>query len=276
MILYEPERANPRGGIYHQKNYKIGFHEHLHDSYELIYLYEGELEVVVDGRTFILHGGEAILIFPNQIHSARTNGHSRSYLCIFQNSLVGEFHRLRGSNVAEKPVFTVSDTTLIERLEKTGDSRYMIKSCLYEVIALFEQHCGAYVSRGRKTAEHIGQILTFVAEHRSEPITMQDAAREIGYDYHYLSNLLQKGLHTTFRMLLNEYRVSHAKYLLMTTHRTVSDIASECGYDSLCSFNRNFKSISGMTPSEYRSTNVENPRDNGPHPVVLFDCAETR
>ena len=270
MIYYEPERANPAGGAYHQWNYRIGFHEHLHDSYELIYLYEGELEVTVDGHAFLLHGGEAILIFPNQIHSGRTNGYSRTYLCIFQNSLVGEFHRVTGNNVAERPVFSIPDATLIERLSATDSSRYLLKSCLYELIALFEQSCGAYVSRNRKSAEHIGQILTFVAQHHTEPISMQDVAREIGYDYHYLSNLLQKGLHTTFRMLLNEYRVSHAKYLLVTTHRSVSNIATECGYDSLCSFNRNFKQISATTPSEYRKTNIENPR-HIPHPVVLFN-----
>ncbi|MBR6726869.1 MAG: helix-turn-helix transcriptional regulator, partial [Clostridia bacterium] len=84
-------------------------------------------------------------------------------------------------------------------------------------------------------------------------ITMQDVARAIGYDHHYLSNLVQKGLGTTFRTLLNEYRISHAQYLLISGQDTVVSIADACGYDSLCSFNRNFKEITGTTPTAYRN-----------------------
>ena len=50
----------------------------------------------------------------------------------------------------------------------------------------------------------------------------------------------------------NEYRISHAKYLLLCSDQTVSEIAGVCGYASQCSFNRNFKEISDITPSKYR------------------------
>ena len=127
-----------------------------------------------------------------------------------------------------------------------------LKSCLYELVDLLERSGDGYLPRNNKPAEHVGRILTFIARHYAEPITMQDAAREIGYDYHYLSNLLQKSLHTTFRTLLNEYRISHAQNLLLTGEGTIAAVAAECGYDSLCSFNRNFKAITGRTPTEYR------------------------
>lgn len=87
---------------------------------------------------------------------------------------------------------------------------------------------------------------------------MRDISYEMGYDHHYLSNVLQNALHTTFRTILNEYRVSHARHLILTSEKTISDIAFECGYESLCSFNRNFKSIVGVTPSQYRETVMGN------------------
>ena len=252
MIYYETERSNPANGIYHQRSQNLGVSRHLHDSFEWVYVYEGTIEITVDDKTFSVGEGQGILIFPNQIHSARSLTKTKTYLCIFQNSLVGEFSRMAKSMEAENPVFRVPDPSLIERLEGADGSRYLTKSCLYEMIDLLERSHSAYTKRNSKPMEHIGQVLTFIADHHAEPITMQDAAKEIGYDYHYLSNLLQKGLHTTFRTLLNEYRISHARNLLLTTQGTVASVAAECGYDSLCSFNRNFKEITGLTPTAYR------------------------
>lgn len=251
MIYYEANRTNPQGGIYHQDNVNLGFRQHLHDSFEWICVRRGEVEILLDDRAFTVREGQGILIFPNQIHQARTQTESETLLCVFQTSLIGEFYRTVKGSVPQNPVFCVTEDRLLS-LRSADASRYRLKSGLYEMIACFEEQCGGYTKRNSKPAEHIGRILTFIAEHHTESITMQDAAREVGYDYHYLSNLLQKGLHTTFRTLLNEYRISHARQLLLSGHESVASIAGECGYESLCSFNRNFKEQTGMTPTEYR------------------------
>lgn len=271
MIYYEPERANPTGGIYHQRNTNLCFHKHLHDSFELIYVYEGDFEVTVDSHDYILHPSDAILIFPNQIHSAYTRKYSKTYLCIFQNSLIGEFYKTVKNSFTEEPVFSISDRSLIENISSQNNSRYLLKSYLYKIIALLDGNNIQYETRRNKPNDHIGQILTFIASHHTESISIKDVAKTIGYDYHYLSNLLQKNLQMTFRTLLNEYRVSHAKYLLITSNMTISNIAEECGYESLCSFNRNFKAIAGMTPSEYHKKAEENNLKDIPHDTIIFN-----
>jgi AraC-like DNA-binding protein len=80
----------------------------------------------------------------------------------------------------------------------------------------------------------------------------KDLAKEMGYDHRYVTSLIKKGLDTTFRALLNEYRIQNAQYLLATESKNIAEIAYECGYDSLCSFNRNFKEITGTTPKLFR------------------------
>lgn len=262
MIYYEMDRSNPKGGIYYQSNQNLKFRQHLHDSFEWIFVFEGEIDVTVDTRCFTVGAGNAILIFPNQIHQANTRTQSRTSLFVFENSLIGEFARIAKKSAVENPVFPIDGAALFARMQAAGTSRYFLKAYLYEMVATFEENCGAYSERKGKPAEHIGQVLTFIAEHYAESISMQDAAKEIGYDYHYLSNLLQKGMHTTFRTLLNEYRVSYAKYLLLTSQHSISQIAGECGYESLCSFNRNFKEQSGITPTAYRERGArKNPRE---------------
>ena len=129
--------------------------------------------------------------------------------------------------------------------------RYLLKSILYDTLYLFEQ-AAVYRPRHTHGTELLGSILSLISQRYKEAITMQNVARELGYDHRYLTNLVQKGLHTTFRKLLNEYRIANAKELLTQTDFPIERIAGECGYESLCSFNRNFKELVGTTPSAYR------------------------
>ena len=252
MILYESERADPSGGIYHQRNEGLYFIPHLHDSFEFIYVYEGELHVSVDEIPHTVDSGHAILIFPNQIHSITKATSSKTYLCIFQNSLVGEFAQIAKKSFSESPVFSIDRTTIIDKLTTPSIPRYLLKSYLYEIISIFDASCPKYLPRQKRSSELIGKMIIFIEENYAKDISISDVASDIGYDYHYLSNLLSKHLKTTFRTILNEYRISHAKYLLTSSGSPISVISRECGYDSLCSFNRNFKMIVGCTPSEYR------------------------
>ena len=50
-------------------------------------------------------------------------------------------------------------------------------------------------------------------------------------------------------------RINKAAQLLATETKTMNilDIATQCGYNSTANFNKAFKKITGMTPSEYRS-----------------------
>ena len=52
MIYFEAERANPSGGIYHQKDKNLHFALHLHNSFELIYVLKGQIDITVDDRLY--------------------------------------------------------------------------------------------------------------------------------------------------------------------------------------------------------------------------------
>ena len=165
---------------------------------------------------------------------------------------MGEFYRQVRDCEAENHVFIPPEGWNAEEFSLSAASRYALKARLYEIAGCFHASCGGYRERKGKAREVLGEILLCIAGRFSEQITMQIIADELGYDYHYLSNLLQKNLHTTFRALLNDYRIGKAKYLLASGMDSIANIAYECGYDSLASFNRNFKKLTGITPSQYR------------------------
>jgi len=56
----------------------------------------------------------------------------------------------------------------------------------------------------------------------------------------------------SFNTYVNLYRIRKACYILTNTNCRTIQCALECGYTSLRSFNRNFKLLTTLTPSEYR------------------------
>ena len=135
---------------------------------------------------------------------------------------------------------------------KDSEDIYLLKSVFYRIAYLFSRNTG-FSERSSKSLENYGKILDFISKNYTENITAIDVARELGYDHRYVTALIKKGLQTTFRASLNEYRISNAQYLLTTESKSISQIAHECGYESLCSFNRNFKEITGTTPMIFRN-----------------------
>lgn len=49
-------------------------------------------------------------------------------------------------------------------------------------------------------------------------------------------------------------RIKHAQFYLRTTEMSIHSLATFCGYDSELHFMRQFKKITGLTPSQYRTT----------------------
>jgi AraC-like DNA-binding protein len=58
------------------------------------------------------------------------------------------------------------------------------------------------------------------------------------------------------KQYLNSKKIEKAKHLLLTTQNRISDIAYDCGFETVKSFNRNFKAIALSTPTEFRKNQL--------------------
>ena len=252
MILFESDLTRRAGELYYsQHRENMASCLHLHNSFELAYVYKGQLMLTVDGSAYTVTEGQAALLFPNQIHGYQRDGYSDAYVCIFPGDLVGDFAKMAQKSRPVSPIFEM-EAALADDIAASAGERLLLQSHLYRMLHTF-QKTAVYSPHAASGSELTGDIVTRIAARHTEALTLQIIARELGYDHKYLSAVLQKGLHTTFRALLNEYRISHAKELLMRTDSPVEQIAGECGYESLCSFNRNFKALTDTTPSLYRA-----------------------
>ncbi len=88
-------------------------------------------------------------------------------------------------------------------------------------------------------------------------LTIHDLAEELDVSRHYLTQVVNEKLNKNFYNFINEYRIDEVKKMLAEDkdkRYTLTSIAFDAGFNSKSSFNSVFKSIVGMTPSQYRST----------------------
>ena len=110
-----------------------------------------------------------------------------------------------------------------------------------------------YTEKSSKSDNLLNLLFTFVDENRNGKCSLKDVAESTSYDYAYISKYFKRTVGISFCDYVNAYRLGDACYLLKNTSRPITDIALECGYTSLRSFNRNFKNSFKMTPKEYRA-----------------------
>lgn len=79
-----------------------------------------------------------------------------------------------------------------------------------------------------------------------------ELARELNLTESNLSRVVNGYFQKSVPQLLNELRVKEAKVLLAETDVEVTVISSESGFNSIATFNRVFKEIEGVSPTNYR------------------------
>jgi AraC-like DNA-binding protein len=111
--------------------------------------------------------------------------------------------------------------------------------------------------RGRSVIAELERLMVEEKVYREEDFTLRRLARKLNMKEYRLRRLINTHLgYRNFNQFLNEYRVAEVARLLVdpeTRHLPVLTLALDMGYRSLSPFNKAFKEIKGMTPTEYRS-----------------------
>lgn len=236
--------------IYHYNEQDINSGIRFHNGYEFFYVYDGAVVLTADGNTYPLSQGEAAVIAPDTVHSYKARGESRSYMCVFSSSYVPEFSRYHRTSTKPISVFRLRHgENTVDNLQNAGN-RLALKGMLYYLLSYSIEE-KQEENQDQAIGEIAEKVLKYIEQNYSQEITLKDVADSLNYQYNYLSKLINKLFKMSFSKLLNRYRIYTAQQLLRTTDYKITYIASECGYSSLRSFNRNFKRITGFTPTEY-------------------------
>ena len=252
MLFYEERHSLRSDHVEILRGENLNYRLHLHGSFELIAVTEGEMRVNIDKKQYVVGNGEAVLVFPNQLHSLETPRSSKHILCIFSPELVQAY---RGVFLDKRPVDHLfrPKTFYVEELAKLGSTGnpLAVKGLLYTFCAEFDAVAKYEEKKGDKEALLL-KIFRFVEENYAKDCSLEALSAAISYHSVYLSRCFKQWVGISFTDYVNRYRISEACYVLKNTDQSVLQTAYDCGFDSLRSFNRNFKRITGTTPGEFR------------------------
>lgn len=237
-----------------EKGESFNFPAHLHPCYEFITVTEGNLCVTVDGNTYDINCGEAVLIFPNQIHSLESKSYNKHILCVFSQRLVKAFDTkvngfLPKNNLFKIPKYIVEELNISN---PESHNNISVKGLLYLIVGNF--HSNAIYEARSKTGNDsiVFQILNYIGNHYNEECNLKCLSTEIGYDYAYISKLFKRNVGISYNDYINQCRISEATYLLKNSTSTITEIAQNVGYNNVVTFDRNFKKIMGENAITYR------------------------
>ncbi|SDW17486.1 AraC family transcriptional regulator [Paenibacillus sp. CF384] len=95
-------------------------------------------------------------------------------------------------------------------------------------------------------------VMKYMEQHYQDDITLDILSDKLNISASYLSTYFKTKTGMNFIDYINNYRIDMAKSLLKGADLRIQDVATQVGYQNINSFNRMFKKISGVTPSEFR------------------------
>lgn len=135
------------------------------------------------------------------------------------------------------------------------EEEFKLKSLYY---MLWDSICDNFIiadtKEEKKEDRRIEEVLQYVREHYMMPLNLHAVAIRYHMSDSAFSRLFQRRVGKKFSVYLRQERMEHAREALLTSERSVTEIAFDCGFASLSAFNKAFRDCYDTTPSELRKT----------------------
>ncbi|MDT9722565.1 AraC family transcriptional regulator [Paenibacillus sp. ClWae2A] len=244
---------------------------HAHPFYELYYLLEGERVYSMNGQILSARKGDFILINPHDVHTTSKGsipgferiliGFSPAFATGMELGICGllpfNCSRLLRLPEAEQPEMErILWQMLQECKERRPHYEIAVRSLLAQLLIRIHrveenirQSCPVPL---HPMQDKISEIVTYVNNNYTEPLTLEGAANRFYISPSYLSRMFSRFTGFRFSEYLRVVRVREAQRRLLSTQERVQMIAEKVGFEHTAHFNKTFKQVTGTTPLRYR------------------------
>ncbi|WP_245600216.1 AraC family transcriptional regulator [Paenibacillus harenae] len=126
----------------------------------------------------------------------------------------------------------------------------LLLAVLQEINGLIED--GPLASQTSPIPPQLVKALDYIEKHLEEPLSVETLAQTAGWTHEHFSRSFVKHLGRTPREAIIHKRVDRACQLLLHEERSVKEVAYAVGFADENYFSRVFKSVRGITATEYR------------------------
>lgn len=246
---------------------------HVHPSYELFYVWKGEVEIKTERKTYKIRGGQAALISPSLYHHTFTKDGTEKFNLFFSfakngrrkcEDVYSEFLRV----FSGKPIQTLKAKSIdIEvlrdlrkrecfcREERLRAELIRFLFTLYDVLnkrVIKNQTHNDFTNVGMHYRYEIDRLLS---KNYKKDTSLDEMAESLYISPKRLSVIIKSLYGKGYKQLKSEMRIQYAKQLLKESDMSIAAISQSVGYKSVRGFLIAFEEQASMTPTEYRNSN---------------------
>ncbi len=108
------------------------------------------------------------------------------------------------------------------------------------------------------TSSFINDAIQYMNNHLADRVSLEDIATHSHMTKYHFDRMFQKRTGLSPWDYFTKLRIEHAAHLLLTTEKTVSEIAPECGYQNANYFHKVFRKYVGMSAMSFRKSYTGN------------------
>lgn len=248
----------------------------------LFYTLDGEGEIKVNNKSYTMKKHSLLYINSASEYHLQTPKNSVLYLAInfdftFSKSnqktpvapaLLKEYNKtkliehIEFSDLQEfNQILYIENIPSIEKRLISMEKEYLTKFNMYELKLSASMtdilvKCLRHIKNNNSFIddnELAVKIIKYISVNFDKKLTNIEIAGHFNYHPNYISNLIKQHTGYPINKYLNHIRTSKASEMLSFTDKSISEVASSCGFYDASHFIKYFKKTIGITPEQYRN-----------------------
>jgi AraC-like DNA-binding protein len=268
----------------HTKSPQSELPDHLHDWYEIVYVYGGKGTFFIDSQFYEMNPGDLFVIPGNTIHRGfpdssdpvtstavffarsltqpESLGESYSALRCFDDARKYKHYKIQTTRALQEDTEETLAEIHSEVLARKPGYRHAVRLLLQRLLlGLNRQSVPEQQLSGTHVDARVGPIWLRETLHEIDPHPERDAglsalASRAAVSSAHFSRTFKQWTGMNVTDYVNAKRIVRAKELLLEAECSVVQAAELCGFESLPHFHRTFKKITGATPGQYKRRNA--------------------
>lgn len=259
---------------------------HWHSAIEVMYILEGEVDILINGETTRLLPGDVYLIDSAIPHSTKSLSGNRAILIQLPYRLLERYipdidnRRFNFDCHDHSPLIQTKLLQLIETIKqmqvvfeiKPDGEILRFNSLVFEFLFQIYHNFSRVIEdenekKSSKTFSRIQNIVDYLDANYTRQITLDEIASVACFQKEYFCHFFKKNMGTTYTRYLNDLRLSKIRKDLIETDLPLKDILEKHGFSNYKLFRKMFSETFGCTPGQYRKNSSElNDSSSNSHP----------
>jgi AraC-like DNA-binding protein len=249
---------------------------HWHDSIELIAVIEGSIRVKDGFEEHYLNKGDVIVINRDDLHAIYSTDESNLIITL---DIDIKYFEDRYSNIKDTIIVCDSNTDRVKYSKQLeliflsalnlynhcNNNEYTTENEIetqtvnllellindFRNLRIFEDK---FISLGCNDdhAKILGDIMDYIYNNFTSDISLDDISNAMNFSKYYIAHVIKDMSGLTFTEFINMLRVEDSEKLLLTTRKSISDIAYQCGFSDVKYYNKHFERWYHVTPGVHR------------------------